>query len=155
MLEFASLRVRRLRRARDVAGLVQALQDGNLRTRRAAANALITIPDPRAVDALTRALRDPDSLLRVNAALALGELYGPRPEYAGIGEPLIGALGDESPQVRATAASALGRRKEPAAIGALAGLLQDDTELVRKTAAAVLRDFDDPSADEALRTHRA
>ena len=151
MLEFASVRVRRMRRARDVAGLVATLERGRARDRRAAANALITIPDPRAVDGLVRALRDPDAFLRVNAALALGELRGPRPEFAGIGRPLMDALGDESAQVRAMAASALGRQKEPDAVAALAGLLDDESELVRKTAAAVLRDFDDPRADEALR----
>jgi HEAT repeat protein len=153
MLEFASLRVRRLRASRDVAGLVQALDKGGARDRRAAANALITIPDPRAVDALIRALQSPDPLLRVNSALALGELQGPRPEYEGIREPLVVALHDESPQVRAMAASALGTRKDADTVPALAALLDDGNELVRKTAAAVLRDFDDPRADEALRTH--
>jgi HEAT repeat protein len=153
VLEFASLRVRRLRASRDVAGLVETLDSGGARDRRAAANALITIPDPRAVDSLIRALRSPDPLLRVNAALALGELQGPRPEYAGIREPLVEALQDESPPVRAMAASALGRRKDADSVPALARLLDDGDALVRKTTAAVLRDFDDPRADEALRTH--
>ena len=150
MLDFFSPRVTTLRRRRDVAGLVHVLENGRTRARRAAANALITMPDPRSAEPLVRALRADDPLLRLNAALALGELRGPRREYHEIVEPLTDALRDESAPVRAMAASALGRRKEPRAVAALASLLEDRSELVRMTAAAVLRDFDDPRAVEAL-----
>jgi HEAT repeat protein len=149
VLEFYSPRVSRLRKRRDVPGLVSALRDGGVRARRAAANALIEIPDPRTIDALLAALDDPDELVRLNAALALGELQG-RPELPTIVEPLSRALRDPSPYVRAMAASALGRGKDPRAVGPLVGALDDDDAGVRAAAEAVLPTFDDPAAQEAL-----
>ena len=149
MLEFYSVRVQRLRDRRDVPGLIDALRTGRTRARRAAANSLIEIPDPRAIDPLVAALGDQDELVRLNAALALGEFPG-RPELAGIVEPLAGALRDESPLVRAMAASALGRAKDPAAVPALVEALDDPDHGVQRTVEAVLPTFDDPRAQEAL-----
>jgi HEAT repeat protein len=149
VLEFYSVRVQRLRDRRDVPGLIEALRAGRPRARRAAANALIEIPDPRAIDALVAALSDHDELVRLNAALALGEFQG-RPELSGLVEPLTGALRDESPLVRAMAASALGRAKDPAAVPALVEALDDPDHGVQRTVEAVLPTFDDPRAHEAL-----
>lgn len=149
MLEFFSPRVAGRRRRRDVPGLVDALRDGGTRTRRAAANALVEIPDPRAIDTLVAALGDSDELVRVNAALALGEFQG-RPELPAIVEPLAGALRDGSPLVRMMAASALARGKEPGAVPVLIEALDDENEGVRGTVAAVLPAFDDPRARAAL-----
>jgi HEAT repeat protein len=147
--EFFSPRVAARRRRRDIPGLIDALRHRNPRARRAAANALIEIPDPRAIDALVAALRDDDDLVRVNAALALGEFQG-RPELATIVGPLTGALRDRSSLVRAMAASALARAKDPGAVPALIDALDDESENVRATAAAVLPSFDDERAAEAL-----
>jgi HEAT repeat protein len=149
VLEFYSVRVHRLRDRRDVPGLIEALRTGRPRARRAAANALIEIPDPRAIDVLVAALSDQDDLVRLNAALALGEFQG-RPELSGLVEPLTGALRDESPLVRAMAASALGRAKDPAAVPALVEALDDPDHGVQRTVEAVLPTFHDPRADEAL-----
>jgi HEAT repeat protein len=154
VLEFFSPRVRRLRKRRDVPGLVEALQKSGPRSRRAAANAFILITDPRAIDALVAALRDPDELVRLNAALALGEFQG-RPELATIVEPLAGALADESPLVRSMAASALARAKKPEAVPALVAALDDPDGNVRATVAAVLPTFDDPRVEEALASRRS
>jgi HEAT repeat protein len=150
VLDFFAPSVTRLRRRRDLAGLIEALRSGQVRVRRAAANALILMPDPRAAEPLTAALRDPDELVRVNAALALGELQGPRPEYERTLEPLLAALDDPSAQVRAMAASALGLRKDARAIAGLVRHLDDESALVRTTALVVLRGFDDSRAREAL-----
>ena len=152
MLDFWSPRVEGLRRRRDVAGIVDALRGGGLRTRRAAANALIAIPDSRATDALARAATDPDALLRANAVLALGELRGPQSpeEERRVQDVLVGALGDPEPRVRAMAASALGRVRSPASLDALVAALADGDRVVGATARAVLRAYDDPRAAEAL-----
>jgi bilin biosynthesis protein len=150
MLEFFSPRVTRLRRKRDVAGLIEALKTGSPRERRAAANALITIPDRRALEPLMTALGDGDPTVRMNATLALGEFTGTHPELASIAESLFRVLADDVATVRAMGASALGRTKDPRAVEPLIGLLDDQSEVVRKTAAAVLRGFDDPRARAAL-----
>lgn len=155
MLEFFSPKVARLKRKRDVASLVEALTKGGPRARRAAANALIEIPDRRALEPLIAALRDPDPAVRANAALALGEFEHARPETLGtVVEPLAAALGDESPSVRAMAASALGRTKNPGSVERLTVLLDDESELVRKTATSVLEGFGGRPADEALENAR-
>jgi HEAT repeats/PBS lyase HEAT-like repeat len=153
VLEFFSPKVTRLRRKRDVASLIAALSDRSARVRRAAANALVEIPDPRTPDPLIAALGDSDPAVRANAALALGEFEDARPEtpLAAIVQPLVAALEDESPSVRAMAASALARMKDPRAVEPLVRLLDDESELVRQTATSVLRGFGDPRADEALK----
>ncbi len=142
MLEFYSPKIKRMRRKRDVAGLIEALKEGGPRVRRAAANALIEMPDHRALEPLVAALADSDAAVRANAALALGEFEHSKPETLGtIVEPLAAAFDDESPPVRAMAAAALGRMKSPRAVGPLTGLLNDESELVRTTAMWVLHGF--------------
>jgi HEAT repeat protein len=153
---FSSRRVDGLKRRRDVAGLIDVLKTGGETDRRAAANALVTIPDRRAVDPLIDALGAADWLLRTNAALALGELQDARPdsELRRIGPPLASALQDQQPSVRAAAATALGRLRDPAAIDPLVAALDDDNPAVGKTAALVLRGFDDERARTALAAHQ-
>jgi HEAT repeat protein len=153
MLEFWSPRVQRMRRRRDIAGLLEALLTGSARERRAAANALITAPDLRSVEPLAAALKDDDPLLRTNAALALGELQDARPgaDLTRIVGPLLAALSDPAPPVRAMAASALGRTRTPEALEPLIAAAGDPDTGVRMSARAVLRGYDDPRAAEALR----
>ncbi len=152
MLEFFSPKVSRLRRRRDVAGLADVLRRGNARDRRAAANALIAIPDQRTIEPLTEALKDADPLLRTNAALALGELQDGRPgaDLSPIVDPLVAALGDPAPEVRAMAASALGRTHSEAALEPLISALGDSSTTVRMTAKAVLAGYDDSRARDAV-----
>jgi HEAT repeat protein len=70
--------------------------------RRAAAEALGQIGDPRAVEALTSALDDESAAARQAAAEALGQIGDPDAV-----EPLIGALNDQNAKVRVAAAAAL------------------------------------------------
>jgi HEAT repeat protein len=147
VLDFFSPQVERLKRKRDVAGLIEALRAGRPRVRRAAANALVEIPDRRTLEPLIAALGDSDPAVRVNAALALGEFEHARPETLDtMVEPLAAAFRDESPSVRAMAASALGRMKSPRAVEPLTALLSDESELVRTTATWVLQAFGDRGA---------
>jgi HEAT repeat protein len=139
MSSFESRRVAGLKRRRDVAGLIEALQTGGERDRRAAANALVTIPDPRAVDPLIE-------------ALGADEFQDSRPDsdLRRIVGPLNSALGDQQPSVRAAAATALGRLRDPGSVEPLVAALDDDNAAVGKTAALVLRGFDDDRARAAL-----
>jgi HEAT repeat protein len=157
VLEFFSPKIKRMKRKRDVAGLIEALKEGGPRVRRAAANALVEIPDRRALEPLVAALADPDAAVRANAALALGEFEHSRPETLGtIVEPLAAAFDDESPPVRAMAAAALGRMKSPRAVEPLTELLSDESELVRTTAMWVLQGFGDQGVvPEGQGTRRA
>jgi HEAT repeat protein len=154
MSSFSSRKVSGMKRRRDVAGLIETLRHGSERDRRAAANALVTITDARAVDPLIEALGSDDWLLRTNAALALGEFQDSRPdsELRRIVPPLAAALQDQQPSVRAAAASALGRLRDPGSVDALVQALDDDNAAVGKTAALVLRGFDDERARAALAT---
>ena len=156
MPSFSSRRVDGLRRRRDVAGLIDALKSGSEKDRRAAANALVLMPDPRAVDPLIDALGADDWLLRTNAAIALGEFQDSRPDsdIRRIVAPLNAALQDQQPSVRAAAASALGRLRDPASVEPLVEVLGDDNPAVGKTAALVLRSFDDERARTALAARR-
>jgi hypothetical protein len=151
VLEFWSPRVARMERKRDIAGIVDVLRRGSPRARRAAANTLIRLPDPRAVDALAEALGAGDPLLRRNAAIALGEIRdtGSGRESAAVGTGLVGALRDPDASVRAMAAASLGQSRPADALEPLLGLLEDDVPTVRRAAAVVLRGYDDPRAARA------
>jgi HEAT repeat protein len=152
VLEFWSPQVRRLEAKRDVAGILDVLRRGRPRARRAAANTLIRLPDPRAVEALAQALAADDPLLRRNAAIALGEIHdtGSGREAATVHAGLIRALDDADASVRAMAAASLSRTRPPEALRPLIDRLDDPELAVRKTAALVLRGYEDPRAAEAL-----
>jgi HEAT repeat protein len=131
-----------LRSARDVAALAQALQDENKLVRKAAAEALGQIGDPRAVEALLASLRN-DNWRRVReaAAEALGQIGDARAV-----EPLLAALRDADPSIKVAAAEALGQIGDEHAIAPLVLALQDGGWVVRKTAAAALGAIGDTRA---------
>src|SRR5262245_44563534 len=91
----------------SIAGLIEALQDGDFQIRNEAAVALGELgPEAsESVPALTRALEAEDKYLRSHAAAALGKI-GPA---AGTAVPaLTRALKDKDEDVRGDAAAALG-----------------------------------------------
>jgi HEAT repeat protein len=141
-----------MERRRDVAGIIGTLQTGGSRARRAAANTLIRLPDPRAVEALTEALAADDPLLRRNAAIALGEIRdtGSGREAAAVHRALVQALSDADSTVRTMAAASLSRTRPPEAVTPLIRCLDDPVSSVRKTATLALRGYEDPRAAEAL-----
>jgi len=81
---------------------VWLLKGADVEARRSAAVGLRVSPDAAAVPALVEALSRPDSLVRYQAALALGALDGRGPA-----EPLVAALKDGTAFVRRAALSAL------------------------------------------------
>ena len=107
---FGTPNVQKMKEKRDVKRLIKALgYQQSSDVRRAAAEALGTIGDGRAVEPLIRALNDSDWLVRRKAAEALGTIGDGRAV-----EPLIRALNDADSDVRVSAAGALGTIGEPA-----------------------------------------
>jgi HEAT repeat protein len=118
--------VQELKTLGDVDGLIEALNyqdDHNIRL--AAASALGTVADARAVEPLISALDDQQGVNEM-AALALGEIGDPRAV-----EPLTKTLGNENWEVRSSAAKALGKIGDDRAIDPLINLLRDKNENVR------------------------
>lgn len=118
-----SLAVRRLRRGRDVEGLISELAAPDPVTRAKAADALAPFADPRAEQPLLQALADQDLDVRANAAHALGVLKS----EAAV-EQLLHALGDEDDDVRHWAAWALGQIGDPRAIEPLRRLILNNQD---------------------------
>ena len=118
--------IQELKTQGDVDGLIEALnyqEDPNIRL--AAASALRTVGDVRAVDPLIAALDDEQGVNEM-AALALGEIGDPRAV-----EPLSKTLGKENWEVRSSAAKALGKIGDDRAVDPLVNLLGDKNENVR------------------------
>jgi HEAT repeat protein len=149
--------------------LLTALRDIDPAFRRKTADALGTLGDARAVEALQAALQDDDASVRATAAGALAKL--------GNLQPLLGQLQDPHSQMRAeagkelqqlgwkpataeervTLAVSLGQFDQAvaegaAALGSLLSALRDNDSLVRQRAAAALGSMRDARAGEALRT---
>lgn len=141
--------VDRLAADRDVTGLVASLADPDLEVRKQAVTALGELGDERAVEPLLVALEDPDLAVRAEPAVArLGApAVGPlvrlihekgrttrasgalrRIDDKGAVTPLLAALGDADPAVRAGAACALGNIGSPDAVTALCDALAEDTD---------------------------
>lgn len=115
----------------------QDVADGG---RQAAATA-----DPRAIAALTGALKDSDKDVREAALNALVQMRHP-----GIYEPLVQALSDASPDMRERAAFGLGQLRDKRAVGALTGAVTDADAEVRQQAVFALGQLRDRSAAPAL-----
>ncbi|HET6361416.1 MAG TPA: HEAT repeat domain-containing protein [Gemmatimonadota bacterium] len=133
--------------ARMVAALVVALDDPNVEVRLSSAQALGSLSDPRAVEALLNALRtDPDAGVRKMAAWALGEIESP----AAVGGLSQAARSDESVDVRAMAVWALGEIESPEAVPALGAALRDSDVEVRRMAVWALGEIESPEAVDWL-----
>ena len=160
---------------RVIAPLVALLGDNEKRLRSAAANALGRTGDRRAVEPLIEALGDSDPEVRTTAAHSLGLLKDGRAaaplvawfrgetRLGGLGEdvldgmdaapavePLIAALKDEHADVRVFAARALGRIRDPRAVGALLGARLDGDPLVRARVLEALAAAGDPRSFSPL-----
>lgn len=132
---------------RMVGALVVALRDPNLEVRMTAAQALGSLDDPRAVDALLEALRsDADAGVRKMAAWALGEIESPR-GVAGLSQAV---RSDGSIEVRAMAAWALGEIESPEGVAPLGGALRDSSVEVRRMAVWALGEIESAEAVEWL-----
>ena len=158
--------------------LAATLTDANAEVRLAAAQALGELDDPRAIEALSQALRtDADPRVRETAAWALGEIESPTAvpaliaalraeKVATVRDRIVRALGeiedaravdaigdalrDESVAVRRTAIWALGEIESADAVPALMPFLKDDDVEVRKQAAWALGEIESPNAVDAL-----
>jgi HEAT repeat protein len=160
----------------SIEALVRTLRDTDGDARGRAAQALMTLRDPRAVPLLTEALRDDDEGVRYLVARILGELGDPGatdvliaalddPDPATVKEVvtalgslkaqaavdgLIGALGSRDGGVARAAAWALGELKASTAVTALIEALHDQTGAMRAVAAKALGDIKDPRAVQPL-----
>jgi HEAT repeat protein len=113
----------------------------DLETRKAVVTTLVKLveaKDKEAVDALSRVLKDPDVEVRINAALALGNIGGGE---AGVAVPVLReALKQSDAAIRSQAAAALknvGPQAAPA-VPDLVAALSDKNEKVREVAAVAL-----------------
>jgi HEAT repeat protein len=138
--------VGKLQAKRDVTGLIKALgYQKDLHVGAAAAHALGQIGDPRTVEPLIGALKDPNDVLRRHAADALGQIGDPRAV-----EPLIIFLQDNDKYVRCAAAWALGQIGDPRAVEPLIGALKDPNDVLRDASAEALGKIGDARAVEPL-----
>ena len=97
------------------------------------------------IDGLIKALKHSDTVVRMDAAIALGEIRNIRAV-----EPLIDALKDTE-IVRWEAVWALGEIGDKRAVGPLINLLKDSDTNVRWDAAESLRKIRDPRGLDALK----
>jgi len=112
------------------------------------------------VDELIRKLQSEDTNERYRAAIALGQLGNPKPDddnsreiYSRAVDTLIQTVQDDSAtdEVRAAAAEALGRTRDPKAVPVLTEQLREDKPKPIATAAArALSHFNDPQVIHAL-----
>ncbi len=125
--------------------LVRALQQGNVRARQAAADALGWMADRRSVEVLVAALGDEDSKVRANAVVALGRLNDRRAVT-----PLLALIAGSDPVMKYAAAGILGRLGDRRATAPLVGLLDDADILIRAAGAEALGSLGDPRAANPL-----
>jgi len=112
-----------------VPALILALKDADVEVRRAAANSLSNLQDPRAVPGLIEALRDNDAEVRACAARALGNLEDKRAVPG-----LVALLKDANKEVRQSALSALHSTPEDVPDEAVLGAISDSDPEVRSAA---------------------
>jgi HEAT repeat protein len=115
-----------------VENLVDAYdQSQNAQFRAGIVAVIARVRAPESVAALARLLQHEDVYLQLAAAQALGAIAG-----QDVVEPLIAALGDPIPDVRAAAVTALCQARDERAIEPLIAALQDPSPQVREAAAA-------------------
>jgi HEAT repeat protein/beta-lactamase regulating signal transducer with metallopeptidase domain len=130
-----------------VNALIETLGDANAAVRVAAVQSLGQLQDPRAIAALSKALKeDTDPRVREAAANSLGEIDDSRAVPA-----LLDALRTEkAPNVRTQIVKALGEIDDPSAVQGIAAVVKDPSVPVRRAAAWALGELEDPAAVPAL-----
>jgi HEAT repeat protein len=130
--EEAAMTLGTLRDPRAVAPLASMLRDRDRAVRDAAIGALLAIGEP-AVTILGDCLTDPLLTVQESASSVLATIADAR-----VLTQLMAALASPDWIVRMHAAKALGRIRDPGAIGALVPRLQDSVKAVREEASAAL-----------------
>src|ERR1035437_8186047 len=144
---FGPPNVAKLKARGSVNGLLKALEyRDHSGVRKAAAEALGQIGDPRAVERLATRLKDSNGSVRKVAVEALVKTG------ASAVDALATALEDRGLDARIDAAGALGQIGDPRAVEPLAVALKDRDGGVGKAAAEALGRIGDPSAVEPLVT---
>jgi HEAT repeat protein/beta-lactamase regulating signal transducer with metallopeptidase domain len=130
-----------------VNALIETLSDAHPGVRLAAIESLGQLQDPRAITALSRALKeDTDPRVREAAAHSLGEIDDSRAVPA-----LLEALrAEKAPNVKVQIVKALGEIDDPSAVQGIAAVVKDPSIQVRRAAAWALGEIEDPSAVPAL-----
>ncbi|MDB4985938.1 MAG: fumarate reductase/succinate dehydrogenase flavoprotein subunit [Myxococcaceae bacterium] len=122
--------------------VLHGAEDSDPRVRLASLRALAAVRDPRALNALTLALRDPALDVRVGAASALGSREPLEPEALAA---LLTQVEDGLPEQRAAAVDALGRYAQAPAQDALEAALYDsDDDVVLAALRGVVRNAGRP-----------
>ena len=159
-----------------VNALIARLKDEDAQVRRAAANSLGRLKDPRAVSALIAVFRDDDAEVRAAAVDAVGSFEDPRtiPALAerlsdgatdvrhnalsalssfekGVpAAPVIRLLDDADADVRHQAAHLLARIGDRSAVAPLTRLTRDQSADVRAAAVEALAEMGDPAVGPAI-----
>jgi HEAT repeat protein/beta-lactamase regulating signal transducer with metallopeptidase domain len=130
-----------------VNALMEALSDANAQVRAAAVASLGQLQDPRAIAALSKALKeDTDARVREAAAHALGEIDDARAVPA-----LLDALRAEKVSgVRVQIVEALREIDDPSAVTGVAAAAKDPSVQVRRAVAEALGEFEDVAGVPAL-----
>lgn len=135
--------VQKLKAKGRVKGLIKALRyKKDMQVQISAVEALGTIRDPRAFDALVDALLVDEREIRQTASKVLGRIG----DLQAV-DPLIDALEKKR---EAWTATALGTIGDPRAIDALIGVLMDENKETRRAAAEALEKIGDPRAIDPL-----
>jgi len=134
--------------AKAVPALVRALEDSSEYVRCEAARALVKVPDAIAILPLIEALgNDDDPVVRREAAVALRALGEQSPVVA---HAFRQALGDDSWEVRAEAARALGRVDDEQSVVPLLAALEDGSYTVQTSAEHALANLGDLALPDLL-----
>lgn len=128
-----------------VPALLEALKDPAVEVRRAAAQSLANLEDPRTVPGLIEALKDSDKEVRQSSAQGLGQLGDERAI-----DGLIGVMKDSDPEVRQAAVEALGELRSQKAIPGFTYALKDENKEVRRAAIQALGSLENPKPVDAL-----
>ena len=126
----------------DIASLIADLQNPDESNLMDTISALKEKMDPLAVDALIGKFSHPNPSIWYSAASAVGRIAGhrdtPEPIRAEIFAKLANLLNHEDPQVRKTAATALGDMAGDSAAREVMRLFEDPDESVRRTGVFVI-----------------